>query len=199
MRLRIRSKSVNKFKEAAKNSFFKREYKSALLHFALALKESPEDKEAKIGAVLSDMALEKEEEAVALFEYYEATRQQDAENADEIVENIIESVDHGSENLYSLIENIEESLIAFEDGIEYRDFKRVVEDRGNFKDALEDLMFSTKIIIHKKEDFVDFLNQLIEYDYLDIALNYLENALMLYPDDHFFEETLHHLDRKKRS
>ncbi|OQX74672.1 MAG: hypothetical protein B6D59_01765 [Campylobacteraceae bacterium 4484_4] len=190
---------MNKFKEAAKNSFFKREYKSALLHFALALKESPEDKEAKIGAVLSDMALEKEEEAVALFEYYEATRQQDAENADEIVENIIESVDHGSENLYSLIENIEESLIAFEDGIEYRDFKRVVEDRGNFKDALEDLMFSTKIIIHKKEDFVDFLNQLIEYDYLDIALNYLENALMLYPDDHFFEETLHHLDRKKRS
>ncbi len=191
--------NVNKFKEAAKNSFFKREYKSALLHFALALKESPEDKEARIGAVLSDMALEKEEEAVALFEYYEATRQQDAENADEIVENIIESVDYGSENLYSLIENIEESLIAFEDGIEYRDFKRVVENRGSFKDALEDLMFSTKIIIHKKEDFVDFLNHLIEHDYLDIALNYLENALMLYPDDHFFEETLQRLDRKNRS
>ena len=188
---------MSRYKETAKNSFFKREYKSALLHYALALKEAPEDTEARIGAVLSDMALEKEDEAVALFEYYEATRQQDAKNADEIVENIIESVDMGSENLYALLENIEESMTAFEDGIEYRDFKQLVHDRGSFKDALEDLMFSGKIIIHRREDFIDFLNRLIDHDYLDIALNYLENALTLYPEERFFEETLSKIEKKK--
>jgi tetratricopeptide (TPR) repeat protein len=184
------------YKEQAKNSFFQRDYKMALLNFSFALKDKPNDREAKIGAMLADMAFEKEDEAVALFEFYEVSKIDDVDNANSVVENIIHSNEVNSEILFSLFSDIEKNFIALEDGINYIDFKNFIEDRGDFKSALEDLMFSSKIIIHKKEDFIDFLEKLLENGYKDLALNYLESALSLYPGEKFFKSVLKQLEVK---
>ncbi len=44
-------------------------------------------------------------------------------------------------------------------------------------------MFSTKVIIQNKEDFLDFLEQLINNGYKDISMNYFESAVSMFPND----------------
>lgn len=180
----------------ASNFFFKRDYEKALFHYGLALKDSPNDKEARIGALLSDMALDQEDEAVALFEYYEATKGDANSEADDALERIIDSVDMGNDYIADFMDNLEAHLAGIEDGIEYADFLALMERENDFKKAIEDIMFSTKIIIHKKEDFIDFVNLLLENDYQDLALNYLESALIYYPTELYFHDTLKQLERK---
>jgi tetratricopeptide (TPR) repeat protein len=187
-----------KYKELANNCFFKREYKKALFNYALALKIDPYDKESRIGALLADMAVEREDEAVALFEYYETTKSLGQDSADEMLEQIINGVDMSSDYLSVLLDGLEEHIITMEDGIEYKDFLKLAENENSFKKILEDIMFSTKIIIHKKEDFIDFVNLLIENGYRELALNYVENALSYYPTELFFQKKLKQLEHIKR-
>lgn len=179
---------MNRFIERAKNSFFKREYKSALLNFSLALKDEPYDLDAKIGALLSDMALEKEEEAMALFELYEVSRGEGIDGVSHIIETLLNDD-------IEIISNKEvENITTYEDGIDYRDFLNLVDDRESFQRALEDLMFSTRIVIRKKEDFIEFLQLLMANNYSNLALNYLESALSLYPHETYFQDTLKQLE-----
>lgn len=180
---------MSRFIETAKNNFFKREYKKALLHFSLALKDEPYDLDAKIGVLLSDMAMEKEEEAMALFELYEVSRREGLEGVDSIIETLL-----SSDDIEIIATHEEHEKINYEDGIEYADFLKLVATRENFQTALEDLMFSSRIIIQKKEDFIEFVNLLIEHNYSNLALNYLENALSLFPHESFFQETLKQLE-----
>jgi tetratricopeptide (TPR) repeat protein len=166
------------------DSFYKKEYSLALFYFSLALQENPDSKDARLGAILSDMASEREMEAVALFEYYLLSKESDKEVKEESIEEIISLVDNSIESIYGLIEKRElEYAIAQENGIEYNDFKELIKSRGSFKKAFEDIMFSTKVLISKKEDFIDFLEMLIENGFTEISLNYLESAINIFPND----------------
>jgi tetratricopeptide (TPR) repeat protein len=185
---------VLKSKERASNSFFKREYDKALFHYSIALKAEPDDKDAKIGALLSDMASEREDEAVALFEFYEATKDSSDISAEDTIKQIIESVDQESDDFFTILDSLEAQISTIEDGVEYKDFLELVRSRDSFKNALQDLMFSSKIIIYKKVDFIDFINRLIEHDFNEMALNYIENAMLYYPEEVFFSEKLNQLE-----
>ena len=166
------------------DSFYKKDYSLALFYFSLALQEEPESEDARLGAILTDMASEKETEAVALFEYYLLSKESDKENIDDIIEEIINLVDSSAESIYSLIEKKElQHAIDEENGIEYEDFKELIKQRGSFKKAFEDIMFSTKVLISKKEDFVDFLEKLIDSGFTEMSLNYLESAMSIFPND----------------
>ena len=185
---------MNKFKELANNSFIQRDFKKALLNYSLALKDMPEDKEAKIGAILADLAFEKEDEAVALFEYYEVSKAIGTEDAEEAIERIIEKFDTENDPLEDLLAAIEERVSSYEDGIMFEEFIAHVNSREDIRTALEDLMFSTKIVINRKEDFVELIGILLENGYEEMAYNYIENALLLYPDDTQFYDMLKKLE-----
>ena len=73
--------------------------------------------------------------------------------------------------------------LEFEDGILYHEFKELVEKEGDFKRIFENIMFSTRVIISEKEDFIDFLKNLVMYDFKEMALAYLESALAVYPNN----------------
>ncbi len=166
------------------DSFYKKDYAMALFYFSLALQEEPDSKDARLGAILADMANEKEMEAVGLFEYYLLSKESDQEVKEETIEEIIGLVDNSIESIYGLIEKKElEYAMAEENGIEYEDFKELIKSRGSFKKAFEDIMFSTKVLISKKEDFIDFLEMLIENGFTEMSLNYLESAMSVFPND----------------
>ena len=59
-------------------------------------------------------------------------------------------------------------------------------------------MFSTRVIITKKEDFIDFLDNLIEFGFAEMALTYLENALSVYPSDKLLRKLLKKLAKSKK-
>ena len=171
---------MSQYKSLGIEAFHKREFSRALFYFSLALREDPNDKEARICAILADLAHEREEEALSLFEYYSMNQESSDEN-DAILEEIIDSLEIGPEKLFSFFEQqaLEEHLLS-EDGITYDDFMVLIDQKGGFKEAFEDIMFSTKVLISKKDDFINFLDQLIDNGYIEMSFHYLENAVSLF-------------------
>lgn len=175
---------MNNYIKKGIDKFYAKNFSEAMLNFSLALSIDPSSKQSRIGAILCDMAAENEEQAMALFEYYLLTKANGAVDCEEIIEEIINSVEDNMEKVGHLFnENEFEARINAENGIKYEDFMSLIQSRGSFKEAFEDIMFSTKVIISKKEDFVDFLAKLIENGFVEISLNYLENAVTLFPND----------------
>jgi len=176
---------ISKYKilSQAKESFTKAEYKSALEKFAEVLQSFPNSKEAFNGVILSEMAMSGEDGAEALFDYYEVLKEDDKEEADLIMSEILETLDGSLEKLSEVFSEPIRDRLEFEDGILYGDFKKLIEDGSEFKETFENIMFSTRVIITKKDDFVDFLDKLIENNFTEMALTYLENALSIYPTD----------------
>ncbi len=73
---------MNEWIKQGVGHFYARRFDESLKDFSLALSIDPSSKEARIGALLSDMAIENEEQAVALFEYYLLTKESGVENCE---------------------------------------------------------------------------------------------------------------------
>ena len=186
--------NISKYKTLtqAKDSFSQADYKQALEKFAHVLQNYPNSKEAYNGVILAEMAMSGEGGAEALFDYYEILKEEDNEAADTIMSDILKNMDGTVDKLSELFQDPLSQKIELENGILYKDFKKIVDSGESFKDTFENIMFSTKVIITQKNDFVDFLDNLIENGYSEMALTYLENALESYPSD----ESLQNLFKK---
>ncbi len=184
------NKEKRKILDRAENLFYRGDYDEALRMYGILLKDYPDLQEARIGAILSDIALENDEEAQALFEYYQVLKDERQEDAERIIEDMIGSLDDALEKISDLLEG---NLFARDDsvnGITYQDFKELVELRGSFKRAFEDIMFSTKVVISEKADLLDFLQQLVENGFNEMAMRYIEGAALAYPTDEKIQELI---------
>jgi tetratricopeptide (TPR) repeat protein len=192
-------KTVNKYKTLAlaNESFSKSDFEQALRTYALVLKDYPNSKEAYNGAILSEMAMSGESGAEALFDYYAVLRKDDAEQADLIMSEILETMDGTLEQLGDIIAQPLKEHLVYEDGILYEEFKEIVDDEGDFRRIFENIMFSTRVIITEKEDFVDFLDKLMQNNYHEMAMSYLEGALAVHPNDKQLRKLLRRLAKGK--
>ncbi len=189
--------SKHKILDQAKESFSQEDYKRALEKFAEVLQNFPNSKEAYNGVILSEMALSGETGAEALFDYYEILKEEDTEEADAIMSEILKNMDGTLEELGKAFSQPLRERLEFEDGILYSDFQKLLENGGDFKEIFENIMFSTRVIISERDDFIDFLEKLIENDFAEMALNYLENALSVYPSDELLQKLLKKLANAK--
>ncbi len=187
--------TISKYKilTQASNSFSKSDYKHALEQFATVLQDYPNSKEAYNGVILSEMALSGEGGAEALFDYYEILKDENKEEADEIMSEILKNMDGTLEKLSKVFAEPLRNRLEFEDGILYQDFKSIIESGKSFKETFENIMFSTRVIITRKEDFIDFLDNLIEHNFSEMALTYIESALAAYPSDDLLRKLLRKL------
>ncbi len=192
-------KTVNKYKTLAlaNESFSKSEFEQALRSYAMVLKDYPGSKEAYNGAILAEMAMSGEGGAEALFDYYAVLREDDAEQADIILSEILDTMDGTLDQLSEIISQPLKERLEFEDGIMYSEFKEIVDDAGDFRRIFENIMFSTRVIITEKDDFVDFLDKLMQNNYHEMALSYLEGALAVHPNDERLRELLRRLAKGK--
>ena len=181
----------------AKDSFLQSNYKDAMNLFGEVLQDYPNSTEAYNGVILSEMALSGEDSAEVLFDYYQVLKEEDSESADSIIKEILDSMDNSLEKLSEIFTKPIIERLEFEDGILYEDFKQLVEQDGNFKEIFENIMFSTKVIITKKEDFLDFLDSLVEYDFTEMALSYIESAVKAYPNDNLLRDLLEKISTKE--
>lgn len=183
----------NKLLTLANDSFLKSDYTNALRYYADALHKCPDSKEAYNGAILAEMAMSGEDGAEAIFDYYLLLKQDNNEEADTIISDILQGIDETYDGINALFSEPIKNKLDLEDGILYDDFMEVVEKSGDFKQTFQNIMFSTKIIITKKDDFIDFLEKLIAYGFKDMALSYLEGALTLYANDERLQKLVKHL------
>ena len=191
--------NISKYKilTQANDSFSKSDYKIALDKFATVLQNYPNSKEAYNGVILSEMAMSGEGGAEALFDYYAILKEEDREEADVIMSEILQNMDGTLEKLSEVFAEPLRERIEYEDGILYQDFKSIVDGGENFKETFENIMFSTRVIITQKEDFIDFLDNLIEHGFAEMALTYLENALSIHPSDELLKKLLKKLSKGK--
>lgn len=189
--------NLTKTLKQANEHFLAGQYADALRDYSLVLKDYPDSKEAYNGAILADMAMSGESAGEALFDYYTILRKEDAESADIIISEILETMDGTVEQLSGLFEETIKQRLAYEDGIMYNEFKELVANDSDFNRIFENIMFSTRVIITEKEDFVDFLDNLIDHGYKEMALSYLESALGVYPNDRQLRNLLCRLAKGK--
>jgi hypothetical protein len=168
--------------QRAEGEFLKGDYRNALRSYGLILKDYPSLDEAKIGVYLSDLGIESEEEAQALFDYYQVIKSE-KENAVDIIDGLIDSLDTSKKYIQDLLLDPLEEQVEYGDGIRYSDFLALVKSRGSFREAFEDIMFSTKVIITEKDEFIDFVTQLAKEGFDEMALNYLDATTSLFGDD----------------
>jgi tetratricopeptide (TPR) repeat protein len=166
----------------AEDEFLSGDYKSALQTYGRVLEKNPKLDEAKVGIYLSDIGTENEEEAQSLFDYYQAIKNNEPEAA-QIVHEIIDSIDVTKNTLSELMNEQLKYQAEYEDGILYSDFKELIVSRGSFKSAFEDIMFSTKVIITEKDDFIDFIKNLAQEGFQKMALEYLDSSAQIFGND----------------
>ncbi len=68
-----------------------------------------------------------------------------------------------------------EDRVDYQDGIGYKDFLNFVESRGDFNRAFEDVMFSTKVILKGKDEYIDFISRLIDKGEDKLAEQFLDS------------------------
>lgn len=193
----MQTKKLTDTLELANELFLAGKYHDALRNYSLALRDNPNSKEAYNGAILSDMAMSEESGAEALYNYYAILRKEDPEQADIVISEILETMDGTLDQLSGLFNESVKQRLAYEDGIMYKDFKELIKEESDFKRIFENIMFSTRVIITEKEDFVDFLDNLIHHGYQEMALSYLENALGIFPNDKQLRNLLRRLAKGK--
>ncbi len=174
--------SQNILLQRAEGEFLKGDYQKALRSYGLILKDYPALDEAKIGVYLSDLGIESEEEAQALFDYYQVIKTE-KDNAVDIIDGLIDSLDTSKQYIHELLLDPVQEQVEYGDGIRYSDFLALVESRGSFKKTFEDIMFSTKVVITEKDEFIDFVTQLANEGFDEMALNYLDATTSLFGDD----------------
>jgi tetratricopeptide (TPR) repeat protein len=158
--------------QRAEEQFLRKDYTNALKIYGLILRDHPKHKEAKIGAYLSDMGLDNDEDAQALFDYYQAIKRS-SDDADQVIDNLMQAI-HTTRIIIQQSFGEADKDSALEEGVSYEDFIHLVEDKGDFKQAFEDMMFSAKVVITTKEDFIDFMHRLIDAKFYDMVLGYLD-------------------------
>ena len=158
--------------QRAEEQFLRKNYMDALKIYGLLLKDYPKFQEAEVGAYLSDMGLENDEDAQALFDYYQVIKRSTS-HADEVIDNLMQAIHSTRVVIQQAFGEINKNTM-YDGGIAYADFVQSIEDKGDFKQAFEDIMFSTRVVITEKEDFIDFMHRLIAAGYHDMALDYLD-------------------------
>ena len=182
--------------QEAHTFFAAKEYDKALFLYSQISSLYPQNQEYQMYAVFCDIASENEEKAIALHDYFAVAKSESLDVAIKTVENIINAYDGDQQKMMDILKDISVQVTQSLDAIEYQDFKKLVENRGSFREAFEDIMFSTKVAIENKEDFFDFVSMLIDNDFNTTAYNYLDGFNKYFTYDKKIEELYKKLERK---
>jgi len=186
--------SLNTLLRRAEEQFTSGKYENALRTYGLLLKEYPTDSDAQIGVFLCDIGMESADEAQALFDYYQIIKNEQ-DDASDVMVDLLSTLDttqgHVAELLSETVDKAE-----YKDGIGYKDFLAFIEQRGDFKRAFEDVMFSTRVILKNKEEYLLFINELIDKGQEELATQFLDSLSNSFANDQEIYALYHKLKEK---
>lgn len=175
------------YKKLGIKAFYKGRFDEAMNYFSLAY-DKKNDKKLLFFIMLCSLAKSHNDEALMLFEIFKVKEKvgMTNEDLDEILATLEARVDRKDE--------FEE-----QNAISYDDFMDAVEREGSFKSVFEDIMFSTRVMISNRDDFMDFLENLIKNDFIEMGLNYIESAAMLFAGDERLSVLMAEIDKRRKS
>ena len=168
------------------HSYFNiQEYDKALFLYSQVFSIEPSSKEYELYCIFCDLGFESDEKAQTLFDYFIVAKDENFDEAVAYVEDVINAYDGDNSKMMNLLQDISNTNVETLNAIEYKDFMQLVENRGSFKEAYQDIMFSTKVAITSKDDLLDFIDKLIENNFNKTAYSYLDgfNEFFSYDED----------------
>lgn len=180
------------------NSFFtQKKFDKALFLYSQLSSNFPQNKEYPIYALFCDIATEDEEKAISLYDYFTIVKDENLEEAIRYVEDVVNAYDGDIDKMMAILKELSSSTVESLDAIRYEDFKKLIDSRGSFRIAFEDIMFSTKVAIENKDDFFDFVTKLIDNDFNTTAYTYLDGFNEYFSYDKEIEKLYKKLEEKK--
>uniref|UniRef100_UPI00404782E8 hypothetical protein n=1 Tax=Aliarcobacter sp. TaxID=2321116 RepID=UPI00404782E8 len=180
------------------NSFFtQKKFEKALFLYSQLSSNFPDNKEYPIYALFCDIASEDIEKAISLYDYFCVAKEENLDEAIRYVEDIINAYDGDIDKMMEVLKELSTSTVDSLDAIRYEDFKKLIQSRGSFRIAFEDIMFSTKVAIENKNDFFDFVTRLIDNDFNSTAYTYLDGFNEYFSYDKEIEKLYKKLEEKK--
>ncbi|MFK2823099.1 hypothetical protein [Arcobacter sp. YIC-80] len=180
------------------NSFFtQKQFDKALFLYSQLSSNFPENKEYPIYALFCDIASEDEEKAISLFDYFSVVKDENIDEAIQYVEDVVNAYDGDIDKMMNILKDLTDSTVDSLDAIKYDDFKKLINSRGSFRVAFEDIMFSTKVAIENKDDFFDFVSKLIDNDFNSTAYTYLDGFNEYFSYDEQIEKLYKRLEEKQ--
>ena len=173
------------YKKIGIKHFKRSKFKEAIFYFSLAY-EKTQDKNLLFLIQICSLGEKNAEEAKLLFDYFmdKLRAGEDDEGMDEILKIL--------ESRLASDEYFEE-----QDAISYEDFKKAVYKDGSFKKVFENIMFSTKVMISNKDDFLEFLGNLIKNDFIEMSINYLESAAVMFGGDERIDQLFKEIQKRQ--
>lgn len=187
----------NRLLNEANRLFLQKKFDKALFLYSQLSTEFPENKEYPVYALFCDIASEDVEKALSLFDYFSVVKDENIDEAIRYVEDVINAYDGDIDKMMDILKDLSASTVDALDAIKYEDFKQLIQSRGSFRVAFEDIMFSTKVAIESKEDFFDFVESLIDNDFNSTAYTYLDGFNEYFSYDSKIEELYKKLEEKQ--
>ena len=187
----------NRLLNEANSLFVQKKFDKALFLYSQLSSNFPENKEYKIYALFCDVASEDVQKAMSLYDYFTVVKDENLDEAVKYVEDVIHAYDGDVDKMMEILKDLSTSTVEALDAIRYEDFKKLINTRGSFRIAFEDIMFSTKVAIENREDFFDFVNKLIDNGFENTAYTYLEGFNDYFSYDKEIENLYKKLEEKK--
>ncbi len=174
------------YKKAGLRAFNKGEFDAAASYFSLAYDKKP-DKKLLFLIMLCSLAKTRRDEAMTLFEIFKLKDKLGMSPGD------LEEILGALEARFDRDEDLE-----VQNAISYADFMDAVR-RGGFKSTFEDIMFSTRVMIDNRDDFLEFLQNLIKNGFIEMGLNYIESAAAMFAGDERLNALAREINEKAES
>jgi len=174
------------YKKAGLRAFNKGEFDAAASYFSLAY-DKKSDKKLLFLIMLCSLAKTRRDEAMTLFEIFKLKDKLGMSPGD------LEEILGALEARFDRDEDLE-----VQNAISYADFMDAVK-RGGFKSTFEDIMFSTRVMIDNRDDFLEFLQNLIKNGFIEMGLNYIESAAAMFAGDERLNALVREINEKAES
>jgi len=188
--------NIAKLLKQGHSYFSAKEYDKALFLYAQVSSTDSKNMEFKIYCLLADLGFENDKKAQELFDYFILAKDENFDESVKYVEDIINRYDGDNEKMMDLLKDMSHTNVEALNAIEYKDFQELVLSRGSFREAYQDIMFSTKVAITSKDDLIDFIDNLIENNFSNTAYTYLDGFNEFFSYDEELTALYKKLERK---
>jgi tetratricopeptide (TPR) repeat protein len=183
--------------DSANSYFTNGNYKKAIFKYAQLCQAFPKNKEYEVYPILCDIGFEDHEKAQSLFDYFIISKKDGLDHSLKYLHDIINAYDGDIEQMNKIMKDMSIQAQESLEAIKYEEFNNLVKSRGSFRIAFEDTMFSTKVAISTKEQFFDFLEQLIKNNFYSTAYKYLDGYNEFFTYDNKIQDYYKILESKQ--
>lgn len=153
-------------------------FQGAFYLFESAFWLDTHDLDSRIGLYLADMGMDFGQEAIGIYDFYQsilsAEKRSNKHRVQRMILSLIEAFDNKTHKLSKAMQRSKNEAMDSYDAISYADIKALLKTK-DFKEIYSGLPINTKLVFGEKGDFYEFLSLLVQNDYIEALLHYIDS------------------------